>query len=70
MANRTLFKEVQLSRVLAFEKGRNNNAVFQVMRSQLGPGQNLDPDESPSMSGGPKKATTVTSSKVLKQCER
>lgn len=30
----------------------------------LDPGQNPDPDEGPSMSGGQKKAKTVTSSKV------
>lgn len=32
--------------------------------SELDPGQNFDPDEGPSMSGGPKKAKTVSSSKV------
>lgn len=32
--------------------------------SELEPGQNPDPDEGPSMSGGQKKAKTVTSSKV------
>ena len=38
---------------------KRKNANF-----KLDPGQNSDPDEGPSMSGGQKKAKTVSSSKV------